>query len=112
MRSAVTEVMPQKLRRQLQKLGRDIETARLRREITVESMLERTGIAKATYQRVARGDPTVQSGIYLMCLFVLGLSDGLFDAVDPSNDTTGQLLDQERRPRRIRKKSTAGGEAL
>jgi len=112
MKSAVADIMPQKLRRQLQKLGRDIETARLRREITVESMLERTGIAKATYRRVVKGDPTVQSGIYLMCLFVLGLSDGLFDAVDPASDAAGLLLEHERRPKRIRKKAAAGGEAL
>lgn len=101
MRSPVSDILPPKVRRALQKLGADIDVARRKRALTVAMVLERTGIAKSTYQRVVRGDPTVSIGAYAMCLFALGLG-GVGDLADPGKDTAGLLLDQERLPKRVR----------
>ncbi len=54
-------------------------------------MTERIGVAKQTYQRVERGDPTVAIGIYAMAIFVLGLGDTPFDIADSSRDKQGKL---------------------
>ena len=107
MKSAVTDTLPPKIRRSLVKLGIDIATARKKRNLTTAMMAERLGVAKSTYLRVEKGDPTVSMGVYAMALFVLGFGDALGDIVDPRRDDQGLLLDAERLPKRIRVKKSA-----
>ena len=67
-------------------------------------MAERLGVARSTYLRVEKGDPTVSMGTYAMTLFVLGFGETLFDHVDPRHDDQGLLLDAEHLPKRVRVK--------
>lgn len=107
MHSAANDLLPPRIRRALAKLGSDIALARRKRGLTVAMMIERIGVAKQTYQRVERGDPTVAMGIYAMAIFVLGLGESPFDIADPSRDEQGLLLDAGRTPRRVRAKKEA-----
>ena len=77
MKSAITDTLPPKVRRSLTKLGVDLATARKKRNLTAVMMAERLGVAKSTYLRVEKGDPTVSMGVYAMALFVLGFGDAL-----------------------------------
>lgn len=67
-------------------------------------MAERLTVAKSTYLRVEKGDPTVSMGVYAMALFVLGFGDLLGDGIDARRDEQGLLLDVKRLPRRVRVK--------
>src|SRR6266852_152282 len=98
MRSTVLNTLPPKVRRSLRKLGADIAVGRRRRSLTTQMMAERLGVAKSTYLRVEKGDPTVSMGVYAMALFVLGVGDALGGLVDPRGDDQGLLLDAERLP--------------
>jgi transcriptional regulator with XRE-family HTH domain len=102
MRSAAFASMPLPVRRSLRKLGHDISIGRRKRALTVMLMAERAGVAKSTYLRVEKGDPTVSIGIYAMVLFALGLGAALDGIVDPGRDDIGLLLDEERLPKRVR----------
>jgi DNA-binding XRE family transcriptional regulator len=102
MRSSVTDVLPPKVRRSLAKLGTDLRDARRKRNLTVEMMVERVGISKATYLKVEKGDPSVSLGAYAMTLFVLGFPDALAEIADIRRDETGLLLDTNRLPQRVR----------
>ena len=102
MRSAIHDVLPAGLRRSLSKLGRDIAVARRKRHLTMEMVAERTGLAKSTYARIEKGDPTVAMGAYAMTLFVLGLGEAFGDLADARCDEDGLLLDEERLPKRVR----------
>jgi DNA-binding XRE family transcriptional regulator len=106
-KSAVTDILPPKVRRSLAKLGLDLATARKKRSLTTAMMAERLGVAKSTYLRVEKGDPTVSMGVYAMALFVLGFGDALGEIVDPRRDDQGLLLDAERLPKRVRVKKSA-----
>lgn len=106
MKSIVTDILPAKVRRSMEKLGRDIALARKKRSLTVNMMAERLGVAKSTYIRVEKGDPNVATGTYAMALFVLGASDGLGDLLDPGSDDVGLLLDERRIPQRVRTRKT------
>jgi len=106
-KSAVTDILPPKVRRSLAKLGIDLATARKKRSLTTAMMAERLGVAKSTYLRVEKGDPTVSMGVYAMALFVLGFGDALGEIVDPRRDDQGLLLDTERLPKRVRVKKSA-----
>lgn len=107
MRSTVIDTLPPKVKRALGKLGADIALARRKRRLTVVMMAERLGVAKSTYLKVEKGDPTVAMGAYAMALFVLGAHEGLGDLVDPGQDDQGLLLDAERVPKRVRVAKTA-----
>src|SRR5258708_2995298 len=102
MRSEFKDVLPSRLRRSLTKLGLDLSTARRKRRLTVGMIAERVGVARTTYLKVEKGDPTVSMGVYAMALFVLGFPDALADIADPRRDETGLLLDAERLPKRVR----------
>src|ERR1700730_151639 len=99
MKSDFNDIMPARVRRSLAKLGADLSVARRKRHLTAEMIAERVGVAKATYLKVERGDPTVSMGVYAMTLFVLGFPDAFADIADPRRDDTGLLLDVERLPR-------------
>ncbi len=108
MRSAVRDTLPPRVRRSLTKLGRDIAVARKRRSLTVAMVTERAVIAKSTYLRVERGDPSVSVGSYAMVLFVLGLGERFAELVDPRRDEEGLLLEEERLPQRVRPRRQEG----
>jgi DNA-binding XRE family transcriptional regulator len=95
-------VIPPKVRRSLAKLGTDLATARRKRNLTVLMMAERVGVAKATYLRLEKGDPSVSMGVYAMTLFVLGFADAISDIADVRRDDTGLVLDAARMPKRVR----------
>lgn len=95
--------MPTQIRRSLVLFGRNIRTARLKRQLTIDMMLERTGMSKGTYRKIEKGDPTVALGSYAMCLFALGFGSVLGEVAAPPADATGLLLDQERLPKRVRR---------
>ena len=108
MRSAVGDVLPTRLKRSLSKLGQDISIARRKRNFTAAMVAERVGVAKATYLKVEKGDPTVSMGGYAMALFVLGFPEALAELADVRGDVTGLLLDQVRLPKRVRIKKQLG----
>jgi transcriptional regulator with XRE-family HTH domain len=65
-------------------------------------MAERLGVAKSTYIKLEKGDPSVARGTYAMAFFVLGFGEVLGDILDARHDKQGLLLDQHRIPKRIR----------
>lgn len=107
MRSTMVDTLPAGIRRALGKLGGDIAIARKKRSLTTAMMAERLGVARGTYLRVEKGDPTVAMGTYAMALFVLGIDRGIGDLVDPRNDEQGLLLDAAQLPKRVRVRKTA-----
>lgn len=102
MRSPVMDILPPRVRRSLAKLGKDLRDARRKRNLTVEMMVERVGVSKATYLKVEKGDPSVSMGAYAMALFTLGFSNALAEIADSRRDDTGMLMDSSRLPQRVR----------
>ena len=106
MRSAIHDVLPPQLRRSLANFGHNLAVARRKRQLTVTMMAERTGLAKGTYLRIEKGDPSVAMGAYAMSLFVLGFGEVFSNWTDARRDEEGLLLDEERLPKRVRIKRT------
>jgi len=104
MRSTVIDVLPAKVKRSLAKFGGDLALARRKRALTVAMVAERMGVAKNTYLRVEKGDPTVTLGVYAMALFVLGFPEAFGDVADAARDQVGLSLDEEHLPKRVRTK--------
>ncbi len=104
MKSTVTDTLPPRVKRGMAKLGGDISRARKRRVLTTAMMAERLGVAKSTYLRIEKGDPTVSMGAYAMTFFVLGVDDPFSAILDARVDDQGLLLDAERLPKRVRRR--------
>lgn len=101
MKSPSIAIMPPAVRRSLTKLGADISIARRKRRLTVAMMLERIGIAKSTYLKLERGDPTVAMGTYAQAFFALGLGAPLGELIDQRRDEQGLLLEIDQLPKRV-----------
>ena len=106
MRSTVSDTLPPKIKRALTKLGADIAVARKRRSLTTSMMAERIGVAKSTYLKIEKGDPSVSMGAYAMAFFALGFDEALGEILDSKRDEQGLLLDTARLPKRVRPKRT------
>jgi transcriptional regulator with XRE-family HTH domain len=100
--SKAKKALPLSVSRALKKLGADISVARRRRNISTLLMSERAFITRNTLAKVEKGDAGVSLGIYASVLFVLGMIDQLSALADPSRDSLGQDLAEERLPKRIR----------
>lgn len=90
------------VRRSLRKLGEDLRNARRRRSLPAGVVADRAFTSRPSLQRVERGDPAVSIGIYAAVLQALGLLDGLGQLADPSLDSGGLAMANEKLPRRVR----------
>jgi transcriptional regulator with XRE-family HTH domain len=97
--------MPLPVKRALAKLGDDIRTARLRRRIPTTLMAERMMVTRTTLRKVEKGDAGVSMGIYATALFIVGMTQRLYELADVRDDLVGQQLEEERLPKRIRRSS-------
>ena len=95
-------VLPIPVRHALCKLGHDLRNARRRRRIPVTLAAERAMLSRTTLLKIEKGDPGVGIGLYATVLFVLGMINRLEDLVDPTNDSLGLQLEEDRLPQRIR----------
>ncbi len=96
--------LPLPVDRALRKLGRDIHDARLRRRIPAKVLASRASISRTTLSKLEKGESGVSIGIVATVLFVLGMIDKLAELADIRGDERGLGLDEERLPKRIRRK--------
>ncbi len=92
------------VRRSLEKLGQDIRLARLRRDLTMQLVSERSKISLSTLDKIEKGNPDVSMGNYASVLFALNLGTPLAEVIDPSKDSVGLLLDLDKLPKRAGRK--------
>ena len=95
-----------KSRAALERLGRDLRGARLRRGIAIADLAVRAGTSASSIARLEKGDPGVGIGTLADVLVVLGLLDRLADLIDIRKDDLGLALAAERQPRRGRSSAT------
>lgn len=89
-----------KSRTALERLGRDIRGARLRRGIAVADLATRAGTSFSSVTRLEKGEPGVGIGILADVLVALGLVERLADLIDIRKDDLGLALASEQSPRR------------
>jgi transcriptional regulator with XRE-family HTH domain len=84
------------------KLGQDIATARVRRQLREEDLAAKAGITRTTLRRVEAGALGTGIGAYAAVLWALGLHGDLAAAAAPERDLEGQTLEAARRGKRVR----------
>jgi transcriptional regulator with XRE-family HTH domain len=96
--------LPLPVARALHKLGRDLALARRKRGISTTDMASRLFVSRDTLWRLERGDPTIAIGTFATAAFVLQLHERLANLASPGTDEIALDLDEERVPKRIRRK--------
>ncbi len=90
----------------LQRLGRNIRTARLRRKLRIEDVAERIGISRFTVAAMEQGNPTTSAITYFSALWALGLLAQAEELADPDRDEEGKALESARHPKQAPRRRT------
>ena len=87
----------------LERFGRNLRTARLRRGLAQASVATMAGVSLRTLQKLEGGDPGVALRIAASVMRVLGFGLPFEALCAPEADETGRLLDAARVPKRGRR---------
>lgn len=87
--SRKTVILESNTEEKLKKIGQRIKKARLRRNISAETISKKAGIGESTFYAIERGKSTVSIGAYVAVLAALGLDSDL-DAI--ALDESGKKL--------------------
>lgn len=72
-----TVILSPSIEDKLKRIGQRIKNARLRRNISAETISNIAGISESTFYAIERGGSTVSIGAYAAVLFILGLDSDL-----------------------------------
>jgi DNA-binding XRE family transcriptional regulator len=101
-RNPLSGAPPYEVETALKKLGADLKTARLRRNITSEEAAQKIGTSRFTVADAEKGKPSTGVAVYAALLWAYGLIDRLTDIADPGKDEEGMRLVRAREPARAR----------
>ena len=100
--SPSSEQQPAAVEAALERLGRNIRIARLRRRMPQAQLAERIGVSRFVVANMERGKAGTSAAAYVSALWALGLLDQLRPVADPAADAEGVALEHARRPKRAR----------
>ena len=95
---------PYAVERSLARLGSDLRTARLRRNLTLKAVAEKIGTSMKTVQDAEKGKPSTGIAVYAALLWATDLLHQLDDIALPEKDEEGQRLALAREKTRARSK--------
>lgn len=91
-RNKLLTAPPYAVEQALKRLGTDLRTARLRRNLTIEDLAEKIGTGKRAVADAEHGKPSASIGTYTAMLWALDLLSHLDEVGRPENDEEGQAL--------------------
>lgn len=86
----------------LKTLGENIDLARKRRRLQVDTVCKRAGITGQTYQRLKKGEKGVSIGVLMNVLSALDMEEMIGAVAAPEQDLVGQAHERTQQPARVR----------
>lgn len=87
----------------IKRLGQDLRTARLRRNLTIKEVGEKIGAGARAVSDAEKGKPTTATAVYVALLWAYDLLGPWSALADPAEDVEGLALSERReRARRTR----------
>ncbi len=108
-RNKLLTALPYAVEQTLKRLGANLRTARLRRNLTLKDMGEKIGTGTRAVADAEKGKPSTGIAVYVAMLWALDLLDQIADAAAPENDDEGQALALARE--RVRARPTSAAKA-
>ena len=104
-RNKLLTTPPYAVAQSLKRLGADMRTARLRRNLTIEGLAEKIGTGPRAVGDAEKGKASTSAAVYAAMLWALDLLPQLDEVARPENDEAGQALALARGPGRARAKT-------
>lgn len=101
-RNPLLTAPPYAVEQALKRLGANLRTARLRRNLTVEEVAQKIGTGRRAVLDAEKGKPSTSIVIYAALLWALDLLAPLETIADPGRDEEGQRLALARERERAR----------
>lgn len=89
----------------LQTVGRNLRTARSRRQLTQQDVADRLNVDRRTIARAEDGEPSTSFKVILSLLDLYGLAVQANELASPESDEVGKGLEARRAPKRIHSNS-------
>jgi transcriptional regulator with XRE-family HTH domain len=96
--SKIADSPPYAVAEAVDRLGKNIRTARLRRKWSIGELAERVGISRRAMGEIEKGKATSAIVAYLGALWALGLLNQIRSVGDPDLDQEGKALEAARSP--------------
>ena len=104
-RNKLLTAPPYPVEHTLKRLGANLRTARLRRNLTIAEMAERIGTGERAVADAEKGKPSTGIAVYAAMLWALDLLGQMSDVAAPERDDEGQTLALARERARARPKT-------
>lgn len=102
-RNKLLDAQPYPIEKALRKLGANLRTARLRRDLTIHEAAEKIGTGPRAVSDAERGKPSTSVAVYAALLWVYDLLGAFEDLANPLKDEQGLILASRRDRVRARK---------
>ena len=101
-RNKLLAAPPYAIEQSLKRLGANLRTARLRRNLTIDDMAEKIGTGARAVADAEKGKPSTGIAVYAAMLWALDLLKQMVDVAAPEKDEEGQILALSRERARAR----------
>ena len=91
-RNQLLTAPPYAVEQTLQRLGANLRTARLRRNLTMADLAQKIGTGTRAVADAEKGKPSTGIAVYAAMLWALDLLDPMADLAVPEKDEEGQAL--------------------
>jgi transcriptional regulator with XRE-family HTH domain len=91
-RNPLLTTPPYAVEQSLRRLGADLRTARLRRNLTIEDIAGKIGTGPRAVSDAEKGKPSTTVAVYTAMLWAMDLLSQLDEVARPENDAEGQTL--------------------
>lgn len=89
----------------IKRLGANLRTARLRRNLTIREVAEKIGTGPRAVSDAEKGKPSTTVAVYVALLWAHDLLEKMSELADPSRDDVGLVLARGRERARAREES-------
>lgn len=105
-RNSLNTAPPFEVEAEIRRLGADLRTARLRRNMTLDQVADKIGAGRRSVADAEHGKPTTTVVTYAALLWVYGMLDAFGQLADPSRDKEGMTLARHAERARARTSET------
>ena len=101
-RNPLLKAPPYPVEQALKRLGANLRTARLRRNLTINDVAQKIGAGRRAVMDAEKGKPSTGIAVYVALLWVFDLLSLFEDVADPAKDAEGQALARSKERSRAR----------
>ena len=104
-RNRLLQAPPYPVEQALSRLGENLRTARIRRNLTIDEVAQKIGTGRRAVMDAEKGKASTSIGIYAALLWVYDLLQPLNDVANPAKDEQGLTLVSAKEKTRVRKRA-------